>query len=100
MVVARELHIRETAILGADGREVGRIVLPYDARAGTVGEFILLSEGQFFGDEQSVEGGDFPLFNVMFVRRVGDITERVGLGKVTKEGWWAAKWREEVVVLG
>jgi hypothetical protein len=65
-----------------------------------VGEFILLSEGQFFGDEETIEVGEYPLFNVMLIRWQGDIAERVGLGKITKEGWWASRWREEVVVLG
>lgn len=100
LVVSRELHIRETAVLGADGGEVGRVSLPYDISAGVVGDFIILSEGQFFGDEESIEVGEYPLFNVMLLRWEGDVAERVGLAKVTKEGWWAARWREEVVVLG
>ncbi|KAK4447376.1 heterokaryon incompatibility protein-domain-containing protein [Podospora aff. communis PSN243] len=100
--VARELSIRETAMLNVYGKEVGRVVIPHEEAPGTVGEFLLLSEAQFFGDEESIEVGDFPLFNVMMVTRVGDtcIRERVALGKVTKEGWWGAKWSEEVVVLG
>ncbi|KAK0648476.1 heterokaryon incompatibility protein-domain-containing protein [Cercophora newfieldiana] len=68
LVAARELHIRETAVLAVNCREVGRVVLPYGIAAGTVGEFVLLSEGQFFGDEESIEVGEYPLFNVMLVR--------------------------------
>lgn len=100
LLAARELHIRETAILAENGKEVGRVSLPYEVAAGGVGEFVVLSEGQFFGDEESIEVGEYPLFNVMLVRWEGDIAERVGLGRVTKEGWWGGRWREEVVVLG
>lgn len=114
---SRGLKIRETFILDRDEREIGRVVLPSIAampQRSSCYDFILLSEAQFFGDEESIEVmGEYPLFNVIMVRWVDRdygnggrgsqgprFAERIALGRITKGGWWGAGCREEVVVLG
>ncbi|KAK3994803.1 heterokaryon incompatibility protein-domain-containing protein [Cladorrhinum sp. PSN332] len=112
LVKYKELKIQETVIL-SDGNEeeVGRVVLP-DAsempRPGSVTglyDFIVISEAQFFGDEKVVEVGEWGLFNVMMVDRTRSgsgmmVSTRVGMGKITKDAWWAVGPKEEVVILG
>jgi hypothetical protein len=64
-------------------------------------EFVLLSEGQFWGDEERVGGQGMSLYNVMAVewdnRR--EFATRVGVGKVSKVAWWGAQASAEVVIL-
>ena len=94
-------------ILDAAGGEVGRVVLP-DPDAHTPGaaphpyDFILVSEGQFFGDEKSIDGAEYPLFNVMMVswkNGQAPFATRLAMGKVNKEAWWKATNKEELVCL-
>ncbi len=57
-------------IVGSSGETVGRVTLPDPDEytpSPRLYDFIILSEGQFFGDEKNVEIGEYPLFNVMLI---------------------------------
>ncbi|KAK4220848.1 heterokaryon incompatibility protein-domain-containing protein [Podospora fimiseda] len=111
LVRYKELEIRETAIFSNENedQEIGRVVLPdphempkLKSSSGLY-DFIVISEAQFFGDEKVVEVGEWGLFNVMMVDRTpgsGGVSTRVGMGKITKDAWWAAGPKQEVVILG
>ncbi|KAK4223547.1 hypothetical protein QBC38DRAFT_516704 [Podospora fimiseda] len=97
----KELEIRETAILdhGGEQQEIGRVMLPDPQEIPNTRslsglyDFIVISEAQFFGDEKSVEVGEWGLFNVMMVDRSRGsegMCTRFGMGKITKDAWWAA----------
>ncbi|KAH8689767.1 heterokaryon incompatibility protein-domain-containing protein [Phaeosphaeriaceae sp. PMI808] len=103
LVIDTELTIPEAEVINASDEVVGRVI-PTDQRKGLSSgfyDFILLSESQYWGDEENVEGPGLPLFNVMVVewdtRR--EFAVRVGLGKVRKTGWWAAQPTMEIVIL-
>jgi hypothetical protein len=102
-VIDAELVIPEVEVLDTSNRVVGRVI-PTDARKGLSSEpydFILLSESQYWGNEERVDISGYPLFNVMIVewdtRR--EFATRVGVGKVQKTAWWAASPSLEVIVL-
>jgi hypothetical protein len=95
--------ILEAEVVDASDKVVGRVI-PTDPRKGLSSgfyDFILLSESQYWGNEERVDLSGFPLFNVMFVewdtRR--EFATRVGLGKIQKRAWWAAKPTQKVVIL-
>ena len=97
------LLIHEVEILGADNSVVGRFI-PTDPRRGLASgdnDFILLSESQYWGDEERVDVQGLPLYNVMLVewdtRR--EFATRLGVGKIKKEAWWKARVEKKVVVL-
>ncbi|KAH0551764.1 hypothetical protein GP486_007018 [Trichoglossum hirsutum] len=103
LTVDTELMIQEAEVVDASGKVVGRVI-PTDPRKGLSSglyDFILLSESQYWGNEKRVDVPGLPLFNVMFVewdtRR--EFATRVGLGKIQKTAWWAAKPTQEVVIL-
>ncbi|KAI9771597.1 MAG: hypothetical protein M1840_001812 [Geoglossum simile] len=103
LTIDAELMIQEAEVIDASGEVVGRVI-PTDPRKGLSSglyNFILLSESQYWGNEERVEAPGLPLFNVMFVewdtRR--EFATRVGLGKIQKTAWWAAKPTQQVVIL-
>ncbi|KAH7009670.1 heterokaryon incompatibility protein-domain-containing protein [Ilyonectria destructans] len=105
LIVSSELEIRETPIMGG-GIEVGRVWLP-DPDGYTpdqlLYDFALISEAQYFGDEDCVDFTDYPLFNVMLLGREDGgwpFARREAMGRVTKKAWRLVPSREEVVVLG
>ncbi|KAH8686273.1 heterokaryon incompatibility protein-domain-containing protein [Ilyonectria robusta] len=105
LIVSSQLKIRETPIMGG-GIEVGRVWLP-DPDGHTPGQllydFALISEAQYFGDEDCVDFTDYPLFNVMLLSREDGgrpFARREAMGRLTKKAWRLVPSREEVVVLG
>ncbi|KAF2186709.1 HET-domain-containing protein [Zopfia rhizophila CBS 207.26] len=103
LIINTELMIPEAEVVDASDKVVGRVI-PTDQRKGLSSglyDFILLSESQYWGNEERVDVSGLPLFNVMFVewdnRR--EFAARVGLGKIQKRAWWAAKPTQEVVIL-
>lgn len=111
LVVFSEVKTRETPILGIlDSKglwgEVGRAWLP-DPDGHTPGQLLydyaLISEAQYFGNDEFVDFTDYPLFNVMLLSWEGGrrpFARRVTMGRLTKEAWGLVPSREEVVVLG
>ncbi|KAL1852516.1 hypothetical protein Daus18300_012114 [Diaporthe australafricana] len=101
------LHIRETAVLNENRREVGRVMLPdpddpkLNRQPDHLHDFIMLSEAQYFGDEDNVEVGDHPLLNIMMIKwdENRTLATRRAMGKMKKKDWWSAPGREETVVL-
>jgi hypothetical protein len=103
LVVDTELIISEAEILDSSDTVVGRVI-PTDQRKGLSSvpyDFILLSESQYWGNEDRVDVSGLPLFNVMYVEwdTRGEFATRLGVGKVQKSAWWAAKPTREVVIL-
>jgi hypothetical protein len=103
LVVDTELMIPEAEVIDASNRVVGRVI-PTDQRKGLSSglyDFILLSESQYWGNEDRVDVPGLPLYNVMFVewdtRR--EFAARAGVGKIQKTAWWAANPTQEVVIL-
>lgn len=100
--VDTELIIVEAEILDSSDTVVGSMI-PTDQRKGVSSghDFILLSESQYWGNEDRVDFSGLPLFNVMFVEwdTRGEFASRLGVGKVQKSAWWAAKPRTKVVIL-
>ena len=99
------LHIPETEILDESKRCVGKVVLPDPSQAPSSSkryDFIIISEAQYFGDEDRVDVMRFPLYNVMLVRWAPKrpFAERVALGKVFKYGWKGTNTQEELIILG
>jgi hypothetical protein len=91
-------------IWDVNGQEVGRVQVHEPERivSGVGYDFIVLSEAQYFGDEQSIEVADYPLYNVMLVspKDATTVRTRLGLGKVFKHAWRLSNPVEELVVLG
>ncbi|KAH8597388.1 heterokaryon incompatibility protein-domain-containing protein, partial [Bisporella sp. PMI_857] len=101
--VDTELIIHEAEILDSSDTVVGRVI-PTDHQrslSSSLYDFILLSESQYWGDEDRVDVSGLPLFNVMFVEwdTRGEFATRLGVGKVQKSAWWAAQPTTEVVIL-
>lgn len=103
LVIDTLLLITEAEILDAADNVVGRVV-PTDQRKGLSSshyDFILLSEAQYWGNENRVDVSGYPLFNVMVVsydiRR--EFASRIGLGRIHKDAWWKAYPQEQVVIL-
>jgi hypothetical protein len=91
-------------IWDVNGNEVGRVQVHEPEKiVSRVGyDFIVLSEAQYFGDEQSIDVLDYPLYNVMLVspKDATNVRTRLGLGKVFKHAWRLSNPVEELVVLG
>ena len=103
-VVAKELEIVEAEMLDADGNVVGHVI-PTDQKQSIATtqpyDFILLSGSQYWGNEERIDVLGYPLFNVMMVEwdRTKEFATRLGLGKISKTAWEAAKPRHKSVVL-
>ncbi|ORY10845.1 heterokaryon incompatibility protein-domain-containing protein [Clohesyomyces aquaticus] len=104
LTISTSLYIPEAEIVDpVSDKVVGRFV-PTDPRKGLssgLHSFILLSESQYWGDEKRVDVAGLPLFNVMCVEwdTRGEFATRVGLGKVRKGDWWAARPELRPVIL-
>ncbi|WQF81216.1 Putative heterokaryon incompatibility [Colletotrichum destructivum] len=101
---AVETHIiKEHEIRDENGIVVGHVVptngqqLLNDMKF----NFVLLSESQYWGNENRVDVDDYPLYNVMMVEwdHSGKIASRLGLGKIRKEAWAMAKPALQTVIL-
>ncbi|KAF6814824.1 hypothetical protein CSOJ01_03835 [Colletotrichum sojae] len=102
--VVKEHAISEHHIKDSDGNVVG-YVIPTNREQRLDGmelNFSLLSESQYWGNEERVDIGDFPLYNVMMIDwgSSGGVATRVGLGKVRKEAWVSSKPVIRTVILG
>lgn len=94
LLIDRELDIVEFGILDQMDQVVGYMI-PTDQHKSISTDhydFILLSESQYWGNEQRVDVVDFPLFNVMAVEwdNRKEFATRLGLGKIAKPAWQAA----------
>jgi hypothetical protein len=103
LVVDTELTIPEAEVLDSSNTVVGRVI-PTDQRKGLATglyDFILLSESQYWGNEERVDISGFPLFNVMFVEwdTRQEFATRLGVGRLQKTAWWAAQPTLGVVIL-
>ncbi|KAK5651193.1 hypothetical protein OQA88_12741 [Cercophora sp. LCS_1] len=103
LVVDKELVIVEIPVVDALGRVVGTVI-PTDSRMGVSSEpysFVLLSEAQYWGDENRVDVSGMPLYNVMVVEwdTYGQFAARIAVGKVRKTAWAEAKPSTRVVIL-
>ncbi|KAI9781720.1 MAG: hypothetical protein M1839_005713 [Geoglossum umbratile] len=103
LIIDTELVIPEAEVVDTSDTVVGRVI-PTDPRKGLSSglyDFILLSESQFWGNEERVDVSGLPLFNVMLVEwdTRCEFATRVGLGKIQKSAWWAAKPTQKVVIL-
>ena len=91
-------------IWDVEGREVGRVQVhePGKIVSGMDYDFIVLSEAQYFDNEESIDVVDYRLYNVMLVsaKDAANVRTRLGLGKLFKHAWRLSKPAEEVVVLG
>jgi hypothetical protein len=103
LVIDTELSIPEADVIDEDGNRVGTVI-PTDQRRGLSSDFydfVLLSESQYWGDENRVDFSGLPLFNVIFVewdnRR--EFASRVGAGKIKKTAWWSAQPTQQVIIL-
>jgi hypothetical protein len=103
LVIDSELFIPEAEILDANDIVIGRFI-PTDQRKGlssSLYDFVLLSEAQYWGNEERVDVVGFPLFNVMVVawdlRR--EFATRIGVGKALKTAWWAAEPVAQTIIL-
>ncbi|KAI9695843.1 MAG: hypothetical protein M1820_008398 [Bogoriella megaspora] len=99
------LHISETDIIDESKRCVGRVVLPDPSQTPEPSkryDFAVISEAQYFGDEERVDIMGFPLYNVMLIDWAPKrpFAERVALGKVFKRAWKDSNTQEEHIVLG
>lgn len=87
LIIDKKLTIIEAAIFGDSEKVIGRVI-PTDHRKSFLMseqyDFILLSESQYWNDEERVDISGLPLFNVMFVewdaRR--EFASRVGVGRI------------------
>ncbi|EXF83991.1 hypothetical protein CFIO01_04851 [Colletotrichum fioriniae PJ7] len=102
--VAKELFISEAEIRDTRGSIVG-YVIPTNRKQSVHLErfdFVLLSESQYWGNEERVDVDGFPLYNVMMVKwdPRGETATRVGLGEIHKIAWQEAKpvWRTVILV--
>ncbi|KAF2247538.1 HET-domain-containing protein [Trematosphaeria pertusa] len=99
-------HSSYRQIIDQQNQEIGRVRVHDSAASSGKGafDFIVLSEAQFFGDEQSLdEAMGFSLYNVMLVSKPQGsrgVRYRMGVGKLWKHAWRLVGAREEVVVLG
>ncbi|KAF2491686.1 hypothetical protein BU16DRAFT_621210 [Lophium mytilinum] len=61
----------------------------------------ILSEGQYLGNEESVDVLGYPFYNVMLIERKsgGTFAERIGLGKISKSMWKRSEPKSEIVVV-
>ena len=92
-------------ILGVNGgTAVGKVLVHEPEKiSGKYYDLIVLSEAQYFGDEESVDVVDYPLYNVMLVTGKdarNNVRTRMGLGKLYKHAWRLSNPIEEVIVLG
>ncbi|TDZ35493.1 hypothetical protein C8035_v009169 [Colletotrichum spinosum] len=99
----KRLDIVEAKIVDKNGKVVGHVI-PTDQQKKVADDsyhFILLSESQYWGNEKRIDVGGFPLYNVMVVqwddRR--EFATRLGLGKIKKSAWIAARPTIKLVVL-
>lgn len=105
VVLDHELKIYETEILDSQSRVVGRIV-PHDHLKEldqSLRDFVVVSESQYFGDEERVDVPGYPLYNVMMVNYDANrpwLATRAAIGKVYKRSWDEAGPIEKIVVLG
>ncbi|KAH7329696.1 heterokaryon incompatibility protein-domain-containing protein [Stachybotrys elegans] len=91
-VVSQELEIIEAEILDVDGTAVGHVIptdQDLDICAATLYTFILLSESQYWGNEERIDVVGYPLYNVMMVTWDSSyaFATRIGLGKILKGAW-------------
>lgn len=105
LVPDHELNIYETEILDSCSRVVGRVI-PHDHLKEldqSLCNFIVLSESQYFGDEERVDVQGYSLYNVMMVDYDADrpwLASRAAIGKVYKRAWEEAGPTEKIFVLG
>jgi hypothetical protein len=87
-VPADESYIYETELLNRRSQVVGRVVLPDRRRppVTAVCDFVVISEAQFFGDEERVDVNRYRLYNVMTIEWDSEhrIASRLALGRVYK----------------
>jgi hypothetical protein len=67
---------------------------------------VVLSEAQYFGNEDKPDVLGYPLYNIMLIRRIPDkkglgqvFAERVGLGQIYKFAWRTSNPKKQVIVL-
>ncbi|KAM0811211.1 putative HET-domain-containing protein [Seiridium cardinale] len=99
---------RVGAILDSEGEVVGEVIPTNQQSEHIGGEFIVLSEAQYIGNELNVDIVGFPLYNVMLVEIQSSVlnrykcVQRVGLGKLRKDAWWRTQKkppRLEMIIL-
>ncbi|KAK0708658.1 heterokaryon incompatibility protein-domain-containing protein [Lasiosphaeris hirsuta] len=103
LVVDQELVVAEAEVLNDAGEVVGKVV-PTDARQALSSEpyhLVLLSESQYWGDEERVDVPGLPLYNVMVVEWDvrGEFASRLAVGKLQKAAWWQANPSQTVLIL-
>ncbi|KAK9422249.1 putative Heterokaryon incompatibility domain-containing protein [Seiridium unicorne] len=99
---------RVGTILDSEGKVVGEVIPANQQSEHIGGEFIVLSEAQYIGNEINVDIVGFPLYNVMLVEIQSSVpdrykcVQRVGLGKIRKDAWWRTQEkppRLEMIIL-
>jgi hypothetical protein len=103
LVINTEMMVFEAEILDETNKVVGRVV-PTDPRKGIssgLSEFMLLSESQFYGNEDRVDISGYPMYNVMFLAWDSrlEFATRLGVGKIAKVAWEKAGPSTKVVIL-
>ncbi|KAF6824072.1 hypothetical protein CPLU01_11068 [Colletotrichum plurivorum] len=101
--VEKELEILEAEILDQNDDVVG-CVIPIDQRK-TISthwyHFILLSESQYWGNEDRIDIIGYPLYNIMLIewdnRR--EFAQRIGMGKINRPAWKSAGPKRSRVIL-
>lgn len=79
----------------------GRVKIDYKACQSSQCEFFILSEAQFFGSENRIEGLGYGIYNVLAFKRVCKngkvgVIEKIGIGKIKKQEWHLAKPKREI----
>lgn len=103
-VIAKVLDIFEAEILDADDNVVGYTIPTNQCQ--TLDDthkyhFILLSESQYWGNEDRIDVVGYPLYNIMMVEWDAneEFATRLGLGKISKAAWRAERPRKKCVIL-
>ncbi|KAI8166232.1 Heterokaryon incompatibility protein [Colletotrichum sp. SAR 10_70] len=92
----RTFEIVEAEILDSSKNVVG-YAIPTDRKQSIMPDhlyqLVLLSESQYWGNEERIDVVDYPLFNVMVVKwdTREEFATRLGLGKISKSAWKDAK---------
>ncbi|KAK1641515.1 heterokaryon incompatibility protein-domain-containing protein [Colletotrichum phormii] len=93
LFACKQFEINEVEILDEEDKIVGHMILTCTSQNETIlteeHVLIVMSDSQYWGNEERVDVVDLPLFNVMAIKwdTRREFAERVGMGKIFKSAW-------------